>query len=317
MAIAKTRRNYSKQWYQLPAQLARAGYVVASPHLANIGAHPEGNNLDTNMLGAVRQWMYSTWEHRDAILPPPKTGIVGHSFGALHAAKLTIAGNMGAYVSLSGVHTDWGGSQPMPIKALMVPKLFIMGKPGEDNFTELDDILWNSLSVPKHRAIFKEGLHWDYLPNGQTPCHPSRGPCPHIAAATVDLVTMFLARYLPPELHPSLPNSISETLIPPALVLTPEQQLYADGYLDGFLQMQGNSDCHVSLYPSNERVVPYVVSSPLEVARNDVLQADLVPKFTGGGGVGTPYVVNQAPSGGTLVSVGTTVKMHLENGPIP
>jgi hypothetical protein len=66
-----------------------------------------------------------------------------------------------------------------------------------------------------------------------------------------------------------------------------------------------------------EREVPFVVSSPMAVARNDVLAVDLVPVFTGGQGSGTPIVVSQSPSGGTIVNMGTKVKMHLVNGPIP
>jgi len=305
-----------KQWYQLPAQLARAGYVVAVPHLANIGAHPSGNDTDLNTLSAVLQWMRSTWEHRDAIMPAPATGISGHSFGGVLAARLANAGGFVAYASLSGVHIDWPDSH-FPILALSIPKLFIMGKPGEDSFTTLSDTMWNALSVPKHRALFKNGLHWDYLPDGQTPCHPSRGPCPHVAGATADLVTMFFARYLPPELNPNLPNSVPETLVPPALSLTAEQQFYAGSYLNGFVSLQGNPDCRIELYPSPDRVVPYVVSSPRASAEQDVLSADLVPEFTGGGGSGPPWVETQHPAGGTVVPMGSTVRMHLKNGPIP
>ena len=128
---------------------------------------------------------------------------------------------------------------------------------------------------------------------------------------------MFFARYLPPELNPNLPNSVPETLVPPALSLTAEQQFYAGSYLNGFVSLQGNPDCRIELYPSPDRVVPYVVSSPRASAEQDVLSADLVPEFTGGGGSGPPWVETQHPAGGTVVPMGSTVRMHLKNGPIP
>jgi hypothetical protein len=64
-------------------------------------------------------------------------------------------------------------------------------------------------------------------------------------------------------------------------------------------------------------VVPYVIGSPMALAQQDVLNAGLVPKFTGGGGSGTPWVESQTPFGGTAVPSGSTVKMHLLNGPPP
>jgi dienelactone hydrolase len=307
--------NYTK-WYLLPAQLARAGYVVVVPQLANIGSHPSGNEIDLNTLGTVREWMRATWEHRDALLPAPATGIVGHSYGAVLAARFTNAGGIAAYASLSGVHTNWSGND-FPFKSLTVPKLFIMGVAGVDlSDVTLSDNLWNPLSSPKHRAVFPTVEHWDYVPSDTSlPCASGRGPCALIPAATADLVTMFFARYLPPELNPTLPNSVPETLVPPALVLTPEQQPYSGDYLVGFRQLEGaGQDCRFKLYPSLERVVPYVVSSPTNAARNDVLAADLVPEFTG---PGSDYVQSQTPAGGTIVNVGSTVKMYLVDGEVP
>ena len=74
------------------------------------------------------------------------------------------------------------------------------------------------------------GEHFDYLYNAQLPCCGGFGPCQSLGAATADLVTMFFATYLPPELWPYLPDLVPGPLIPPPLNLTLEQQFYAVSY---------------------------------------------------------------------------------------
>lgn len=196
--------------------------------------------------------------------------------------------------------------------------LFIMGGP-DDWFTALSDAQWNALARPRHRAVFANGVHWDYLPAGGTPCDRSRGPCPFLSAAAVDLVTMFFAKYLPPELSPDLPDHVADGLIPPALVLTPEQAFYAGAHLLGFKQLDGKPGCEVSLdwATPDDRIVPYVRFTPQAVAASDVRNADLAPHFTGPTGPGVAWVFTQSPVGGTVVSVGSTVDMVLKTGPIP
>lgn len=309
--------NY-KAWAHLPVRLARAGYVVIVPHLAatTSGIHPTINDADLQTLADVLTWARTGWEHHETILPAPSTGIIGHSEGAVLAARFATANAIAAYVSLGGKHGDLE-QRPYLIERLAVPRLVIYGG-NEGEAFRLSDVVFNALASPKHRAVFSQGEHWDYVDAGAlVPCSSSRGPCEFLMAATTDLVTMFFAKYLPPELTPNLPDSVPDTLVPPALNLTPEQESYAPwNYLRDFANLNGPA-CEVKLYSPLERVVPFVISSPQAVARNDVLEVDLVPKFSGGEGSGPSYVISQSPSGGTIVNKGTTVKMLLTNGPIP
>ncbi|MCW5983562.1 MAG: hypothetical protein KIT09_36060 [Bryobacteraceae bacterium] len=242
--------EHYKKWFHLPGQLARSGYVVVVAEMAAIqgGIHPSADNHpDLAALANVLAWIRGQWEHRDTLMPPPATGICGHSFGALVAARFGVenGGAIAAYSSLSGVHTDWP-SGPFPIQRLSIPMQFIMGSALEDVEASLPDSVWNALPRPRHRAMFANGFHWDYLPAGQTPCDLNRGPCPRVAGASVDLVTMFFAKHLPPEFSPDMPDKIPDSLTPPELELTPEQEFYAGGHLIGYKLLAGNPECGIS-----------------------------------------------------------------------
>ncbi len=85
--------DHYDRWFRIPAQLARAGYVVVVPHLAgnaggespSVSTHPDEATLD-----AVLSWARSGWEHAGVLLPPPATGVVGHSFGAMLDARFAV-----------------------------------------------------------------------------------------------------------------------------------------------------------------------------------------------------------------------------------
>jgi len=115
-----------------------------------------------------------------------------------------------------------------------------------------------------HRAVFTDGEHFDYLYDPQLPCRGAKGPCPYVGPATDDLVTMFFAKYLPPELWPNLPDLIPDNLEPPPLQLTPAQEFYAAGHLVGLKQFREDThrEVDISEEPSTDRVVPYVLNSP-------------------------------------------------------
>lgn len=308
--------NHYRRWFVLPAQLARAGYVVVVPHLAHTaaGTHPSApNHPDVATIRQVVTWARQTWEHRDVLLGTASTAVVGHSYGAMVAARYATESGVRAYAGISGTWQDWSGG-PLPITGVQAPTLLVWGGP-DDQFTQLADSTWNSLPRPRHRAVFASGLHFDYLPAGQSPCDPERGPCRFIGAATTDLVTMFLGRYLPPELATDLPGRIPSDLRPPALVLTPEQEFYAGSYLRGVAALHGRPGCGLDLAAAlpTDRTVPHVRFLPRQLADARVRQADLVPRFTGSG----TWVTNQSPVGGRVVSAGSTVSMSLRSGPIP
>ncbi|MGH3938663.1 MAG: alpha/beta fold hydrolase [Pseudonocardiaceae bacterium] len=309
--------NHFRTWVQLPAQLARSGYVVVVPQLPAIGTHPSAENHPA--LAAIANsltWLRQQWEHRTVLMPAAATGITGHSYGALLAARYARANTVAGFAGLSGVWQDWPVGSP-PIIGLARPKLLLWGGP-EDLFTSLTETQWNSLSTPKHRAVFATGVHWDYLPTGQTPCDATRGPCRLIASAAADLVTMFFAKYLAPELSPHLPGRVPDNLMPPALVLTPEQEFYAGGHLIGMRNMAGNPDCAVALtaVTGTERTVPLVLESSQSSADQEVRNAGLLPRFTGAGGANA-WVSSQSPRADTRVPAGSTVTMALRTGPIP
>jgi len=133
---------------------------------------------------------------------------------------------------------------------------------------------------------------------------------------------MFFAKYLPQELWPNLPDLIPDNLEPPPLQLTPAQEFYAAGHLVGLKQFRDDTHCEVDISeePSTDRVVPYVLNSPRNVAGRDVRERDLVPSFNTLGeqaGAPMPWVDSQHPTVGTVVSAGSTVHMGLHSGPVP
>lgn len=200
------------KWFRLPAQLARSGYVVVVPQLTGIGVHPSGNEGTQQILADALTWIRDTWEYRSSLLPAPATGLAGHSYGALHAGILATKIPVAAVASLSGVWIDWpDAAGPRPIFQGTFPRLFTWGT---EPFTERDAILpgnmYGQVAAPKHSAVFVNGEHFDYLYDSELPCRGTKGSCRYLGPATDDLVTMFFANYLPPELWPNLPDRVPD-----------------------------------------------------------------------------------------------------------
>lgn len=76
-----------------------------------------------------------------------------------------------------------------------------------------------------------------------------------MAAATDDLLTMFVGRYVPQELGTDLPGLVPADLDPPALDLTFEQEFFAGGYLGGFDALAGNVHCSFTNVAVLDRLV--------------------------------------------------------------
>lgn len=242
--------NYQR-WILIPGQLARAGYVVVVLQLPDISTRPHPTHSAQDAMSEGLDWLRQRFEHRQVLMPPEATGVVGHSFGALHAAQFALThSDVAAYAALSADWHNWAGTAGLPIVGMQQPKLLIEG--GGELFPGLTEPEWNALSPPKHRAVFKKGDHWDYLPLEEwesLPCISSRGPCPHVPAATADLLTMFFGKYVPPELSPHLPPRIPSSLFPPRLVLSPKQKPFATNYLVGMRALDTHSDCGIALTP--------------------------------------------------------------------
>jgi acetyl esterase/lipase len=238
-------QDHFAKWIQLPAQLARSGCVVIVPQLPSITTNPSvPSHPAVAAIADSFTWLLETWELRDNLMTEAP-GIAGHSFGGLLAARYAAENQVAGYVGLSAAWDDWAEGE-LPIIGLSAPKLLVKGG-GEDWHARLPESVWNGLRGAKHRAVFAEGRHFDYLPAGQTPCDEDRGPCHLLALAAADLVTMFFAKYLPPEMSPDLPAKIPDDLIPPDLVLTPEQAFYAGSYLEGMRNVEGVAGCKVEL----------------------------------------------------------------------
>ena len=251
-------RDHFRKWFRAPAQLARAGYVVMVPLLAgnasgsspSLSGHPDEETLD-----AVLGWARTRWTHRDDLLPPPATGVVGHGFGAMLGARFAVGRDIAALAGLSGGWQDWFGDDPFPLPLLDLPTLLVWGL-GEDLFSPLPDATWQTMHRPRHRVVFSTGEHWDYLEAvAQVPCRAGPPTCRHQPGATADLLTMFFGRYLPPELAPDLAEGIPATLTPPVLDLTFEQQSFAGGYLGAFDALGLDRVCAVEVSQAVERLV--------------------------------------------------------------
>lgn len=309
--------EHYKRWYVLPVSLARSGYVVLVPDLPAMDQEPGADHPALDTLADVLGWAREQWGHRDVLLPEPATGIIGHSHGAVLSARFADTTNLAAFASLSGRHSG-ALAATLPVAA---PKLFMWGGLADLlGSSALSDEVWEALSPPKHRVAFTEGTHWSYVSAASTPCDHDDipGSCRHLVYAAADLVTMFFAKYLPPELSPHLPDRVPDSLLPPALVLTPEQEFFAAGHLVGIGLIEGKPGCEFDLgWETAEPAVPFLRELPMSVAAKRVRDLGLVAKFTGPTGPGTPWVSSQSPAPGTTLRVGGTVTMGLRIGPIP
>jgi len=73
--------------------------------------------------------------------------------------------------------------------------------------------------------------------------------------ACAGLVTMFFARYLPPELATNLATEVPDSLEPPDLVRTPEQEFFAGGFLGGIDGLGSDPACAVTVSRATERLL--------------------------------------------------------------
>jgi hypothetical protein len=95
---------------------------------------------------------------------------------------------------------------------------------------------------PKWAAFFP-GLHFDYIgPFGE--CNFQRGSCDLIELVIAELVALFTSRQVPVKTsHAPIPPS----LIPPAVTLTPKQEFFAGGHLNGIGLIESRPGCGIDL----------------------------------------------------------------------
>ena len=95
--------------------------------------------------------------------------------------------------------------------------------------------------------MFADGEHWDYLADGSTTCGSFwRGPCSLVRWLAADFLTTFLSHYMAPERWWSLEGTIPHSLIPPPLDLTPQQEFYVGGHLQGLGRIGATPGCSVT-----------------------------------------------------------------------
>jgi len=230
--------EHYKRWFEIPAALARSGYVVLAPALS--GAPPSEADDDLALLGDLESWARTSWEHASVLAA--ETGIIGHSRGAGLAARYAGSASIAAFASLSGQGIR-------PSFELTTPKLYMWGDPTIDLFSEIEPGTWSSIAPNRHSVAFAGAGHFDYLRAGRSECEnkSGRGPCNLVPTLSTDIAATFFGKYMPPQLWDSLRDCIPDSLIAPSHDLTTEQQFFAGGHLMGFNLLEASDVCSVEL----------------------------------------------------------------------
>lgn len=245
--------DHYRSWQLVPASLARSGFVVAVPEMPTTPPFGGHDNPDIAIVDQVLIWMRTTWPHAAHLMPRPMTAVVGHSWGALLGAFVTVRleaqGAVSAYASLSGGWLEWPESPPRPLPDLAVASMFMWGTGSSDLYARLDGgnaALWEQPQGATHKLELVGAEHWDYIGEGRTTCGHFFGACTLANSLAADFLTTFLSHYVPPQRWTMLPVTIPHSLVPPPLDLTPQQQMFAGGHLFGFQRIAQTAGCRVT-----------------------------------------------------------------------
>lgn len=217
-------------WHELPATLARAGYIVVVPRYA-----APGTDEAAEQLVRLVTWARSeSSPYAEMLKPAPQTGLVGHSYGAATTARVINEGRIGVEACAVLSPQEAGGLD------LAKPLLWTWGA-GEFPPSDTNLDLWEP-SHPAHAVEFRAAGHHDYLPSGRAPCAEGQQNeitlMPYLAA---DIVALFFGRYLPQD-RPErlwwmwwLPSpKVRISLQPAWWPRTTEQQFYAGGWFSAW-----------------------------------------------------------------------------------
>jgi pimeloyl-ACP methyl ester carboxylesterase len=229
--------DYNRNWFAIPAVLARSGFVVVVPHYSTslpIAGHP-----NITMALDTLDWVRDDWSERKWLHARGEaTAVAGHSYGALLAGRVVAARpELSAYVGLSGPWDELNDRNAV-LGGLTLPKLMAWGR---GLFFEDLESTWPALSSPRHAVDF-EGEHFDYIADHAS-CAEPRGPCTALQFGIADLIALFLTRYVPSASSTSIPASLE----PPSAPLTVEQQFYAGGRLAGLQNLEASGTCDTRL----------------------------------------------------------------------
>lgn len=241
------------RWDLAPSQLARSGFVVVMPQLDSDPPFGEGGAADVAVAEQALLWMRTSWAHAGLLMPRPMTAVVGHSWGALAGAviaeRLQAQGAISAFASLSGGWLEWPSTPPLPL-GLNMAAMFMWGTGDSDNFANLEGPNASIFALPRgatHKIVFNGGEHFDYFRPGSTECgKDERGTCPLMRPLAADFLATFLSHYMPPQKWSSLSSTIPHSLVPPPLNLTPAQEFFAGGHLQGFAAIATATGCRVT-----------------------------------------------------------------------
>ena len=106
---------------------------------------------------------------------------------------------------------------------------------------------WNALPGEKHKLVFEDGEHWDYVPPSVTTCDNTASACGLIDDLAADFTAVFLSKYMPPEEAGILPGFIDPNLVLPAVSLSPQQAFFAGGHLASFGLVGPDANCSATL----------------------------------------------------------------------
>jgi pimeloyl-ACP methyl ester carboxylesterase len=236
-------QDYYRRWVVLPLVLARSGYVVVVPkHSTLLPGDPE--SPDTTYVLSVLDWVRNGWEHRRWVdAQAVSTAIVGHSYGALLAARVRrLRPTISAYVGLSGPWTEIPDTTSV-LGSIAAPSFFMWAAQAQGTVAEaLSDSQWDAVPFGKTSAAFN-GEHFDYLTTWPG-CSFARGSCSIMDLVAAELVALFISRQIPVNLsHAPIPPS----LIPPAVTLTDRQKQFAGGHLIFIKQAASSQGCSIDL----------------------------------------------------------------------
>lgn len=234
--------GYHRRWDQFGAALARCGHVVVVP---NHAAGLPQDSSDPQIQAALDDvdWVRTDWEHAGSVIQQPEsTAVVGHSYGALLAARVAAARpQIGALVSLSGGFHELSG--PLTVLQGAGPPALFMWAQGDGLGLVFEDLdsggLWDRLAGPKYAVVY-QGEHFDYLREGGD----LRGPCSLVGAVAAELATLFISAQVP---KPLSRTRVPVDLRPPQVNLSDRQRFFAGGHLNGLAQFAEREDCQAQL----------------------------------------------------------------------
>jgi len=246
------RANYHRAWWRVPVALARSGYVVVVPrHDAGL---PTSDSAPRQVAEAMRDiaFVRSDWHEAKWVAQPPSaTVVVGHSFGALLAARVVAAHpEIAAWASLGGGFHQLDDARSL-LGAIRAPSFFMFSSDGGakfEPFLQFERIdgdpnptnnLWSGLAQDKY-AVTYGGGHFEYLDPGQSGTAP-RGGCDLIAGVAADLVALFVASNVQ-----SL-TRVAPDLLKPVVTLSDAQAALAIQHLTSVDRIGTAAACRVEM----------------------------------------------------------------------